>query len=473
MSTRSSGSRPSLCDDRREAPAGFDLQAATALQRDAGLDQQPDEVLRDDPVHVLPLFDGGARDAGLQVLPMVVLEGPDAVHLVGPAERQDEIVRCLPADQQPFEFGLVVGQSVLGRTSAARGSRGLKSRSARRSRRWTWDGSGSTSEPRTTCASPKITRSCSAAAPVAGSSATASSSATVGRQDMTKRLSKRASRMPVRRPRETGASPFREETLGPDQERPSGRYPVRVIVRCDLIRPTEPDDVAASDKAALPGAQRRRRVETRHARPVEHVFEFFEQVVPVELPWMSASASPTTWYANSTFAAATAFRSSKPWPLSQVCSLGNRLRLAAGSEYGYTWCTRSRNGAGLPASSHRGESLRRIDTPRQPRHTGYDRGQGLQLPWRKPGHQDVRLLARHHFLPLAPRSARAGSYAPPAPRAVHARHSRKASAGGASTLVVAVHEEHPRRQGRRQWRQCGARQRRASSAYTLGVVQAE
>jgi len=44
---------------------------------------------------------------------MVVLEGPDAVHLVGPAERQDEIVRCLPADQQPFEFGLVVGQSVL------------------------------------------------------------------------------------------------------------------------------------------------------------------------------------------------------------------------------------------------------------------------------------------------------------------------------------------------------------------------
>src|SRR5579862_947624 len=99
-------------DLRRQAGPYRGAQSPTAPYRPAGFDQGAGEVLRQYSAEILPFVDFGARDAGLQVLAVVVVVIPDTGGLVKAAQPDDRVTRQLPAELEAFEIAFVIRYQV-------------------------------------------------------------------------------------------------------------------------------------------------------------------------------------------------------------------------------------------------------------------------------------------------------------------------------------------------------------------------
>src|SRR5580700_9459177 len=99
-------------DLRRETCPYRGAQSPTAPHRPAGFDQGAGEVLGQYAAEIFPFVDFRARDAGLQVLAVVVVVIPDTGWLVKATQPDDRVAGELPAELKAFEIAFVIRYQV-------------------------------------------------------------------------------------------------------------------------------------------------------------------------------------------------------------------------------------------------------------------------------------------------------------------------------------------------------------------------
>src|SRR5215472_17882113 len=99
-------------NDRCEPTSDRRAQPPVAERLVAGFDEHPGEMLRQDAAEILPFIEEWPRDAGLQVLAVMMVVVPDTGWLVIATDPDHRVLARLPAELEALEVALVVREEI-------------------------------------------------------------------------------------------------------------------------------------------------------------------------------------------------------------------------------------------------------------------------------------------------------------------------------------------------------------------------